>query len=344
MITIVVDSSIPFIVGVFEPYAAVRYKLGADIVREDLVDADALVVRSRTICDAALLEGTSVKMLATATIGTDHIDLPWCNEYGIFVQNAAGSNSGGVMNYIFSAMYGAAARKSIPLTGATMGIIGVGHVGSRVEQMARHLGFKVLLSDPPRAEDEGQVQFSTLDYLLENSDVVSLHAPLTEETRNMADSDFFDKMKLGAFFINTARGELVDDDALMAAIPKLGPVILDVWNNEPNINQTLMSMVDIATPHISGYSYHSKQRSTAAVVRSVARFFSIKELFDFFPPADVKELESIKLDLRGMTQGQVAALFQYNYPIFTDDFMFRMAPDSFESLRANYSYRREFFI
>ena len=341
---IVADTAIPFIEGVFEPYAEVRYMQGGDIGKADLLDADALLVRSRTRCNADLLEGTTVKMLATATIGTDHIDLDWCKEHGIFVQNTPGANSGGVMNYVFSALYGAAARKSIPLAGSTMGIVGVGHAGSRVEQMARHLGFKVLLYDLPRAESEGQAEFSKLDFLLENSDIVTLHLPLTEESRGMADAAFFDKMKMGAFFINTARGELVSEDALMAAIPKLGPVIIDAWNHEPNINQTLMSMVDIATPHIAGYSYQGKQRSTSAVVRSIARFFSFKPLFDFFPQTDVKELEAVKLDLTGMTQGQRAALFQYNYPIFTDDFMFRMAPENFETLRADYRYRREFYI
>lgn len=341
---IVIDSVIPFIEGVLEPFATVVYKKGADIRKEDISDADALMVRSRTRCKASLLDGTSVKMIATATIGTDHVDLDWCNNNGVYVQNAPGCYSGGVMNYVFSALYGAAARKSIPLAGATMGIIGVGQVGSRVEQMAKHLGFKVLLYDPPREEVEGPGQFCKLGYLLANSDIVTIHAPLNEQTKGMADSSFFEKMKLGAFFINSARGEIVVEDALMGAIAKLGPVIIDVWNHEPNINQTLMSMVDIATPHIAGYSYQGKQRSTAAVVRSIARFFGIKELYDFFPTAGVKELEAVKLDLTNMTQGQVAALIQYNYPIFTDDFMFRMAPDAFVSLRSNYHYRREFFI
>lgn len=341
---LVADSAIPFLKGVFEPYATTVYKPGTEIRRDDLADADALIVRTRTRCDARLLEGTSVKIIAVSAIGTDNVDIPWCKEHGIFVQNAPGSNSGGVMNYVFSALYGAAARKSIPLKGATLGLVGGGNVGSRVETMARHLGFKVLLNDPPREAAEGPGQFCSLDYLLANSDVVSLHLPLNDRTRGIADAAFFDKMKLGAFFINTARGELVVEDALMAAIPRLGPVIIDAWSHEPHVNQTLMSMVDIATPHIAGYSYQGKQRSTSAVVRAVARFFSISALYDFFPAAEVEELEAVKLDLTGMTQGQRASLFQYNYPIFTDDFMFRMAPDSFEQLRADYRYRREFYI
>ena len=133
----VIDQAIPFIKGVFEPYAETVYKDGWDIVREDLLDADALIIRTRTRCNEALLAGTSVKIISTAAIGTDHIDLPYCDENGIFIQNAAGCNSGGVMNYVFSALYGAASRERIPLSGATFGIIGVGNVGSRIEQMAR---------------------------------------------------------------------------------------------------------------------------------------------------------------------------------------------------------------
>lgn len=341
---IVADSSIPFLEGVFEPYGEVLYKPGAEICREDLADADALIVRTRTRCDAALLEGTPVKIIATSTIGTDHIDLPWCNANGIFIQSAPGCNAGGVMNYFFSALYGAAARKSIPLSGSTMGIIGVGHVGSRIELVARTLGFHVLMYDPPRAEAEGPAQFCSLDYLLENSDIVTLHAPLSADTRRMADESFFAKMKLGAFFVNTARGELVVEDALMNAIPRLGPVIIDTWNHEPNVNQTLMSMVDIATPHIAGYSYQGKQNGTAAAVRAVARFFGIQELYEFFPATDVKELEAVHLNVSDLSQGQITSLFQYNYPIFTDDFMFRTNPDGFEDLRRNYRYRREYYI
>ncbi|MBQ9547609.1 MAG: 4-phosphoerythronate dehydrogenase [Bacteroidales bacterium] len=341
---IVVDKAIPFIEGVFEPYAEVSYCEGEAIGRDELQDADALVVRTRTRCDAALLEGTPVKMIATATIATDHIDLDYCREHNIFISNAAGSNAGGVMNYVFSALYGTAARKSIPLTGATMGIVGVGQVGSRVEQMARHLGFKVLLWDPPRAEAEGPGQFCSLDELLRESDIVTLHVGLSDATRGMADASFFAKMKFGAFFINSARGELMVDSALMEAIPRLGPVIIDSWNHEPDVDKRLIEAVDIATPHIAGYSYQGKQRSSASAVRAVARYFGIRELFEFFPVTDIEELEAVKLDLTGMTQGQIAAAFQYNYPVFTDDFMFRVRPDSFVQLRNDYRYRREFYI
>ncbi len=341
---IVADTAIPFLKGVLEPYADVVYLESDMIDRASLMDADALITRTRTCCDRTLLEGTGVKMIATATIGTDHIDLDYCHKHGIFVANSAGSNAGGVMNYVFSALYGAASRKSIPLTGATMGIVGVGHVGSRVEQMARHLGFKVLLCDPPRAGAEGPGQYCSLDYLLQNSDIVTLHVPLTEETRRMADASFFSRMKLGAFFINTARGEIMVDQDLMEAVPKLGPVIIDTWNNEPDVNLQLMNQIDKAAPHIAGYSYQGKQRGTSLAVRAVARYFGFKDLYEFFPKAEVEELEAVKLDLTGLTQGQITALFQYNYPVFTDDFLFRLNPTGFESLRTSYRYRREFYI
>jgi len=225
-----------------------------------------------------------------------------------------------------------------------MGIVGVGNVGRRVERMARHLGFKVLLCDPPRAEKEGEAEFCDLEHLLRNSDIVTMHVPLLDSTRGMANSDFLAKMKFGAIFINSSRGEVVVDEDLIEAIPKLGPVIIDTWNGEPHINKTLMNLVEIATPHIAGYSYQGKQMGTSMAVRAIARFFAIEPLYDFYPPTDVQELEAVRLNLSGMNQGQIASIFQYNYPVFTDDFMFRINPDGFEALRTNYSYRREFYI
>lgn len=342
---LIIDRAVPFIEGVFEPFAdEVRYMEGSEISHDDLIDTDAIIIRTRTKCTASLLEGTAVKLISTATIGTDHIDIPWCESHGIMICNAAGCNAGGVMNYVFSALYGAAARNSMPLFGTTLGIIGVGSVGSRVEAMARQLGFKVLLCDPPRAEKEGSAHFCSLDYLLENSDIVTMHVPLNNETRRMADASFFAKMREGAIFINAARGEIVVDDDLIDAIPHLGPVIIDTWNHEPNVNKTLLDKVAIGTPHIAGYSYQGKQIGCKMAVRAVARFFGISELYEFFPPARVKELDAVKLDVRGKTQGEIAAIMQYNYPIFTDDFLFRSNPGAFEYLRENYNFRREFFI
>ncbi len=341
---IVADSNVPFLEGVFEPYAEVVYIEGRAINHDDVKDADALIIRTRTRCNAGLLDATSVKMIATATIGTDHIDLEYCRDKGIEVHNAEGCNAGGVMQYVFSALYGVAARKGIKLDGATLGIVGVGHVGSKVEAMARHLGFNVLLCDPPRAEAEGPEGFCSLEYLLANSQIVTLHVPLDDTTRRMADEEFFMLMRPGAIFINASRGEVVDDDALINAIPKLGAVVIDTWNNEPDINVDLVEVVDIATPHIAGYSYQGKQNGTASAVRAVARHFGIKELYDFYPESDLPDHEPLLLNLKDKTHGERAAVFQYNYPVFTDDFRFRMEPYKFEKLRSEYQYRREIYV
>lgn len=343
-IKITADRNIPFLEGIFEPYADIQYIDGKDIRHEDIIDSNALIIRTRTRCDRNLLEGTKVSIIATATIGTDHIDLEWCRENGIRVVNAQGCNAGGVMQYVFSALYGTASRKGIKLDGATIGIIGVGNVGKKVEHTARRLGFKVLLCDPPRAEKEGPQGFVSLEELLENSNVVTLHTPLDETTKGMAGAEFFARMKQGAFFINASRGEVVDEQALIEARPKLGPVIIDTWNNEPDINRELLDLTDIATPHIAGYSFQGKQNGTASAVRAVARYFGIIGLFHFFPTCDLPEHQPIKLQLAGKTQGEITAVFQYNYPIFTDDFMFRMNPANFEKMRSEYQYRREIYV
>lgn len=341
---IVIDKSIPFTEGVFEPYGEVVYKDGPFISRDDLMDADALIIRTRTRCNAELLEGTSVKIIATTTSGTENIDVDYCQEHGIYFKNASGCNAGGVSNYVFSAIFGAAAKKSIPLTGRTIGIIGLGSVGQRVEETGRSLGFKILRHDPRKAEIEWYTQFCSLDELLANADIVSLHLPLNESTRGMCDAAFFAKMKPGAFFINTAQGELVVEEDLINAIPRLGAVVIDAWSHEPTVNKLLMNMVDIATPHIAGYSLQSKQIGSSMAVRTVARFLSISDLYDYFPVSDNMESQAVKLDILDKTQGQIAAIMQYNYPIFTDDFMFRMNPTKFEELRNNYKYRREFYL
>ena len=341
---IVADIDIPFLEGVFEPYAEVLYKKGDQIVREDLLDADVLMTRTRTHCDAELLEGTSVRMIATATIGMDHIDLPYCASKGIDVVNAAGCNAGAVMQYVFSAVYGVSARKGIKIDDCNFGIIGVGHVGSKVEAMARYLGFNVLRCDPPRAAAEGAEGFCSLEYLLENSQVVTMHVPLDEYTRGMADETFFALMQPGAIFINAARGEVINEDALIAAAPKLGAVVIDTWCNEPNINENLLCVADIATPHIAGYSYQGKENATKMAVRSVAAFLGIDELKDFTPVDTQEGHDPVLLDLRGKNHGEIAAVFQYNYPIFTDDFRLRMEPHRFEKLRAEYQYRRDIYV
>ncbi|MCR5003758.1 MAG: DUF4301 family protein [Bacteroidales bacterium] len=340
---IVADSAIPFLEGVLEPYADVVYEKGSDISRDDVLDADALIIRTRTKCNAALLDGTAVKFIATATIGTDHIDLDYCRKNGIEVHNSAGCNAGGVMNYVFSALYGISARKSISLDNKVFGIIGVGHVGKRVETAAKTLGFQVLRCDPPRAKAEGKAGFVSQEELLERSDIVTLHVPLSDQTRGMAGQAFFGAMKDGSIFINASRGEVVDEKALKANFHKFDAVIIDTWNNEPDIDPELLDMVDVATPHIAGYSFQGKQNGTSMAVRALARFFGFGDLYDYFPETP-EEMTKVDIDVTGMAQGACAARFQYNYPIFSDDFMLKTEPEGFENLRNHYNYRKEFDI
>ena len=171
--------------------------------------------------------------------------------------------------------------------------------------------------------------------------MVTLHVPLDETTRGMANADFFTLMKPGAIFINAARGEVVDEQALIEASPKLGAIVIDTWNNEPDINEDLVDIADIATPHIAGYTFQGKQNGTAYAVQALARHFGLEELYDFFPAQDLPGHEPVLLDLKGKNHGEIAAVSQYNYPIFTDDFRFRMEPHKFEKLRSEYQYRRE---
>ena len=341
---VVCDKDVPFLKGVLEPYGEVVYKKGTEITSDDVRDADALILRTRTRCNAELLEGSSVKLIATATIGTDHVDFDYCNNHGIMVQNAAGCNAGGVMQYVFSALYGVAARKGIKIDGGTLGIVGVGNVGKKVEKMAEYLGFFVLRCDPPRAEAEGPDGFCSLEHLLTESDIVTLHVPLDEYTRGMANADFFTLMKPGAIFINAARGEVVNEEALLEAAPKMGAIVIDTWNHEPSVNEELIDVVDIATPHIAGYSYQGKVNGTSMAVQAIAKHFGIRELGEFKPEDDIPEHQPLHLDLKGKNHGEIAAVLQYNYPIFTDDFRFRMEPHNFEKMRSNYQYRREIYV
>ena len=309
---IVADTNIPFLKGVLEPYAEVVYMDGRSINREAMMDADAIVIRTRTRCCEETLRGTKVKMIASATIGTDHIDLQWCRENGIEVKNAEGCNAGAVANYIFSAMYAVTSRRAIKMEDAVLGIVGVGNVGRKVEHMARTLGLKVLLNDPPRAALEGEEGFVNIDTLLSEATIISIHVPLDNTTQGMCNDAFFEKMRPGTIFINAS-------------------------------SQILIDACDIATPHIAGYSYQGKQNGTAMAVQAIARHFGIKDL-EFFSPAMEDALMPKVINVKGKTQGEIAAAVQYNYPIFTDDFLFRVNPSNFEKLRSEYNYRREFYF
>ena len=361
---ILVDKDIPFIEGVFEPFAQVEYLSGKEFAPSNVKDADALVIRTRTKCNASLLDGSAVKFIATATIGMDHIDLDYCAKAGIAVANAAGCNAGGVMQYVFTSLYALACKKGIILPDGVnpapegkkfiLGVIGVGNVGIRVANMGEYMGFEVLRCDPAKeraqtlAFNNGYMKlhefkdYYSLDYLLENSDIVTMHTDLNPTSRGMAGEEFFSKMKDGAIFINSSRGEVVVDEALIGSVGKMNGVILDVWNGEPALNLQLMEAADIATPHIAGYSYEGKVNGTTMAVKAVAEHFGIEALKDFkIVPAEKNTNFFCKNEL---SQGQISEYFQNIFPIFGHCGDLKQNPQNFELLRSNFKYRREFYV
>ncbi len=368
---IVIDKNIPFIKGLLEPYAEVLYMGGGEILPQIVSDADALIVRTRTKCDSRLLSGSSVKFIATATIGTDHIDLDYCRENGITVTNAAGCNAGGVMQYLFTALYGVAQKKGIALpvvngngvssevsgdkgVKSVLGVIGVGNVGSRVADLGEMLGFEVLRCDPLKEREQtlafntGKIRldqfkdYYSLDYLLRNSDIVTMHTWLDDTTMGMADRDFFSRMKDGAIFINASRGEVVNEEALLENSNRFSGLVIDVWCNEPSINVALLEKADIATPHIAGYSLEGKQNGTVYSIRSLARFYGIKELEDFSIPLPYDK--SLEFTPSGLNNCEISRQLTDIFPIFEVDSELRSNPGLFENIRSNYNYRREFYV
>jgi len=344
---IVADDKIPFLKGVLEPFAEVRYLGGNKIKKEHLMDADVLIIRTRTKCTRELLEGTRVKFIATATIGFDHIDTGWCSLNGVQWINAPGCNSSSVQQYIASVLVTLASRKGESLEGKTLGVIGVGHVGSKVASLGRLLGMNVLLNDPPRARKEGKGQFTGLAELLNRSDIVTLHVPLMKEgeyaTWHMASNDFFAQIKEKACFINASRGEVTDTEALKKAIAlkKTGAVAIDVWEKEPFIDLELLQWADIATPHIAGYSQDGKAMGTAMAVRAVSDFFHLP-LLDWYPDALTPPANPVISIKEGAGQSILTQSIRHTYDVTEDDCRLRTSPETFEQQRGQYPLRREF--
>ena len=346
---IVCDNKIPFLRGVFEPWAEVVYLPGAETTPAVVRDADAVVTRTRTRCDAALLAGSSVRVVASATIGYDHIDTAWCEAHGILWRNAPGCNSRSVEQYVAAALCTLARRHGLRLDALTLGVVGVGNVGSKVAEAAALLGMRVLLCDPPRARAEGAEGFVDLDTLVAQSDIVTLHVPLSREGED-ATWHLFDEARLAAmrpdqFLINSSRGPVVDGAALRAALQAkaLRGAVLDVWEGEPEPDRALMALLDIATPHIAGYSADGKANGTQMSVRTVAAVLGLP-LTDWRPagiPAPAQPL-AFTLDAAGKDRQEVLSeAILYAYDILADDRALRAHPERFEQLRGDYPVRRE---
>ena len=333
---VVVDSHIPHIQGLIEPFAQVDYLEPADITPDAVRDVDALIVRTRTRCDAALLDGSRVRFIGSATIGTDHIDLDYCAAHGITVRNAPGCNAPAVAQWVFCAIAAWMQQCGIDNPeGLTLGIVGVGHIGSIVARWARQLGFTVLLNDPPRElhQRDGSFDeiFSPLDELQHRCDIITFHTPLTcggqWPTWHLCDQRFLDGLTRCRLLLNASRGAVADNAALLGW---QGDVALDCWENEPEISRPLLERAVVATPHIAGYSLEGKQRGTAMMLEA------LNEHFGWDIP--VPMIASPATGAAQVTLAGIAA----SYDILADTAALKTSPATFESQRNHYPHRPEF--
>lgn len=329
---VIIDKAIPYIQGVLEPFAEVLYLDGKAFTTEDVKDADMLIIRTRTRCDKALLDGSSVKLISTATIGFDHIDLDYCAANDITVTTAQGCNAAGVLQWVAAALVMLSKREGWQPEERTLGIVGVGNVGRLVEEYARAWGFKVLRCDPPRHAIEGG-DFLPLEEVVAASDIVTFHTPLDSTTYHLINENITRLMRPDATIINASRGEVADTATLLKASQTL---LLDVWEQEPNIDLALLAKALVTTPHIAGYSSQGKANATAAVIAAAAQHFSLP--LEGWYPAQVQPArrQPIKWNEMCATIGQYCDLEAQSAEL-------KSHPEEFESLRNNYHYREEYF-
>jgi erythronate-4-phosphate dehydrogenase len=345
---IIIDANIPYIRGAFDDVADVEYLVAKDITHDKAMNADALIVRTRTQCNAALLEGSRVKMIATATIGIDHIDTEYCDTHNIQWTNAPGCNAESVAQWVGSALAVWANKHNCSLVGKTIGIVGHGHVGKRVERLAHKLGMNVLLNDPPLAL-ENPDKYVDLHTIARECDVITFHTPLTREgkfaTYHLADEEFFKTLQENnpnntpSLIINAARGGIINENALLSHLSQLSSfnfqlsnIAIDCWDGEPETNSELRQRALIATPHIAGYSADGKLNATQQVVQAVAIALNIT-------PNTIEGLSEKKTtDKEG---DELKDELLNNYNILADSDALKAEPEKFEYFRSNYPVRRE---
>ncbi len=352
----VADKNIPYVKEAFSGFGDVILKAGRDITPDDVRDADILLVRTVTPVNKELLDNSRVKFIGTATIGFDHVDVDYLVERKIAFSSAAGCNANSVAEYIVAAFFVLAERYGLNLRDLTLGVVGVGNVGTKVVEKARALGMEVLLNDPPKARETGDKNYLPLDYILKESDIVSFHVPLIYEgadaTYRMAGHGLFNKMKPGSFIINTSRGAVVDTHALINSLyhGKLKSAVIDTWENEPDISTQLLDCIDIGTPHIAGYSRDGKVNATEILYRVACEVFNKKPEWK---PHDLPQPEHpvIEFPVNGNDfDNGIGNIIKKAYDIERDDRALRMIfsvrknerPAYFDRLRNEYPVRREF--
>jgi len=343
---IAADKNIPYLNGIVEQFGDVRYLTGADFVQKNIKDVDVLIVRTVARLDEYVLGGTNVKLICSATIGYDHIDTAYCDSHGITWYNAPGSNSSSVQQYIVSALIVLSRQNKINLKDKIIGIVGVGNVGEKVAKACEILGLKVLLNDPPREAEEGSSIFVDMDTIKREADIITFHTPLKKEgiykTYHMADAAFFSSLSKKPVIINSARGGVVETEAIKYALSEglISGAVIDCWENEPDIDREYMSMVNIATPHIAGYSADGKANASRISLENIATFYHMGRT-----PIDqikIPEPQNPVIDLDNFSGNRIEEAILTTYNPINDFEKLKNNPGKFKDLRNEYPLRREY--
>ncbi|MEN0583936.1 MULTISPECIES: 4-phosphoerythronate dehydrogenase PdxB [unclassified Kosakonia] len=346
---ILVDENMPYARDLFSRLGEVKAVPGRPIPVAELADADALMVRSVTKVNDGLLQGTGIKFVGTATAGTDHVDEAFLQQAGIAFSAAPGCNAIAVVEYVFSSLLMLAERDGFALQDRTVGIVGVGNVGGRLQARLEAFGVRTLLCDPPRADRGDDGDFCSLDELVREADVLTFHTPLFKEgpykTLHLADDALLSRLQPGTILINACRGPVVDNAALLQRLQagQALSVVLDVWEPEPDLNVDLLNLVDIGTAHIAGYTLEGKARGTTQVFEAFSDFLGKRQqvALDTLLPAP----EFGRITLHGpLDQSTLKRLVHLVYDVRRDDALLRKVagtPGEFDKLRKNYLERRE---
>lgn len=346
---ILVDENMPYAQQLFSKLGKVTAVPGRPVPEGELLDADALMVRSITKVNSALLSHTPVKFVGTATAGFDHVDTAWLNQAKIAFSSAPGCNAIAVVEYVFSALLMLAERDHFDLRDKTVGIIGVGNVGGRLANRLAAWGVKTLLCDPPRAQAEGQGEFLPLETVLAEADVLTFHTPLNmdgaDKTYHLMDTQRLAELRDGTILINASRGEVVDNQALLSLLKqgKSLSVVLDVWEPEPDLDIELLQWVDIGTPHIAGYTLEGKARGTTQVYEAYCQFLGKPDNIALSSLLPTPEISALTFQGK-LSQSQLKRLVHLVYDVRRDDAALREVaaiPGEFDKLRKHYQERRE---
>ena len=357
---VVADSKIPMAREAFAEFGDVATPETPEISAVAARPADILLVRSETPVGRELLEGSKVRFVGSATIGTDHVDMDWLRRAGVGFSAAPASNADSVKEYVIAALLKLAVDGGFELAGKTLGVVGAGNIGGRVAAAARALGLKPLLNDPPLARAIGGSGFLPLDELMA-ADFVTLHVPLQrgrDNTFHLFDRARISRLKPGAVLINTSRGPVVDNLALKESLRagRLGGAVLDVWEGEPEIDAELAAMVDVGTSHIAGYSLDGKVRGTLMLYQAACRHFKRSPRWDGLrelPPPEITEIVLDRAAPRpdaGGVEEVLHGIVRSCYDIAADHARLRGIFSSpagrrsalFRQLRQSYPVRREF--